>query len=236
MLSSIKILVINLDEEKERWKSVRVQEDRFGLHVIRIPAVQIFDVDESEIKFVTKGVRAVWRSHMNCMKYLCSSKDSHLIIAEDDFDIRNHKLLNRVLSDPDIYKYDVVQLGWVVPGLDTRLSEFYSNVEHTLFRRLFRFIRHFNPESQQLKRLRISRSGKAPDGFIPDNFLPGGQFYLISKSFAQSIQLLNDPQFLATDDMYIALARMRSFKFIRCSRNLVRQKPFPKWGGSRFRL
>jgi len=82
--------------------------------------------------------------------------------------------------------------------------------------------------------LRVSRSGRSPKEYIPDNFLPGGHFYLVSVKFAAAIRGLNNPQFLATDDMYIALAKMRSFLFLRCSKNLVKQKSFPKWEGPRF--
>ena len=234
MLNSLEILVINLERDIERWKSVSRQQLEFGLRITRVPAVTIDDVTEDETRYVTKGVRAVWRSHMRCMNYLLSSESSFIVIAEDDFEIRNSKKLSEVLIDSRIYEFDVVQLGWVVPGLRARFSILYTDLEHKVFRIVHHFLRVFFPKSSHLKRLRVQRSGRAPRGFIPDNFLPGGQFYLISKKFALSIQELNDPQFLATDDAYMALAKMRNFSFIRSKDNLVRQKSFPKWAGPRF--
>ena len=57
---------------------------------------------------------------------------------------------------------------------------------------------------------------------------------MVSRDFASLVLQINEPQFLATDDLYIALAKMRSVRFIRSKKSLARQKPFKKWAGKRF--
>jgi hypothetical protein len=171
---------------------------------------------------------------MKCIRLLLESEFSHAIVAEDDFCIEAPRNLFATLQSKEILSYDVIQLGWITPGLDNKIKRKYSDLEHFFFRTLHKLLVKMNRKSLNLGRLRVRNSGKTPKGFIPDDFQPGGQFYLVSREFAQAILKLNEPQFLATDDLYIALARMRSLKFIRSKKNLVSQKPFKKWSGSRF--
>lgn len=228
------IYVINMSKDVERWISVQKQAIDLELNLNQVVAVESKDVGIEDLEFVTSGVRAVWKSHMKCMSLFLDSNFSHSIIAEDDFRIDSPEQLISTLQCQDILDYDVVQLGWIVPGLDNRLKSEYSNWEHSIFRFIYNILVRFRPKSRILERLRVKNSGHTPKGFVPDDFQPGGHFYLISRRFAHSILKMNEPQFLATDDLYIALARMRSLKFIRTRRSLVSQKPFEKWSGSRF--
>jgi|DEB19_MinimDraft_3_1074340.scaffolds.fasta_scaffold07454_2 hypothetical protein len=228
------IFVINMEKDFDRWESVQDQAREFSFYVERVAAIEARNVPKVELEFVTAGVRAVWKSHMKCMRLLLESEFSHAVIAEDDFCIEKPKLLFSTLKNKEILEYDVIQLGWITPGLDNRIKRKYADLEHLFFRTLYKVLIRAKPKSSNLGRLRVRSSGKTPKGFIPDDFQPGGQFYLISREFAKAILKLNEPQFLAADDLYIALARMRSLKFIRSTKNLVSQKPFKKWSGSRF--
>ena len=228
------VFVINMDKDLNRWASVQDQAKRYGLNIKRVPAVESKDMPENELELVTAGVRAVWKSHMKCMQLLLESEFNHAIVAEDDFSIIASKDLFSALLDKDLLSYDLIQIGWVIPGIDNRIKRKYADIEHFIFRMLHRFLLLSNPKSKHLNRLRVRSAGCAPKGFVSDDFQPGGHFYMVSRKFAHAILKINEPQFLATDDLYIALARMRSRKFIRSKKNFVTQKPFEKWSGSRF--
>ena len=230
----IPIFVINMDKDLHRWESVQEQAQKYNLPLERVGGIESKDIPKSDIEFVTSGVRAVWMSHMKCVKLFLESSSTHAIVAEDDFFIIEPKNLFSTLRNEDLLAFDVVQLGWVTPGLDNIIRRKYSDIEHLLFRNIHKLLTQTNSKSQILNRLRVRSSGNSPKGFVPDDFQPGGHFYLVSRRFAESILKMNEPQFLATDDLYIALARMRSLKFIRSIKNLVVQKPFEKWSGSRF--
>ena len=171
---------------------------------------------------------------MRCMQLLLESRSTHALILEDDFHILKPKDLFASLSRPDVRAYDVIQFGWIVPGLDNRVELVYRKIEDFSFRFIYQFLTRFIPNSNHLFRLRPSAHGKAPRGFIPDNFQPGGHCYMVSRDFASLVLQINEPQFLATDDLYIALAKMRSVRFIRSKKSLAEQKPFKKWAGERF--
>lgn len=234
MISDLPMFAINMDRDVDRWQSVAEQATKFGLRIQRIPAIESQHIPAGELSFVTAGVRAVWKSHMKCMQLLLESSSTHALILEDDFHILKPKDLFLSLSRSDVRAYDVVQLGWVVPGLDNKVELIYKRLESYFFRFIFQFLSRFRPNSNHLIRLRPSAHGRAPRGFIPDNFQPGGHCYMVSRDFASLILQINDPQFLATDDLYIALAKMRSVRFIRSKKNLAGQKPFKKWAGKRF--
>lgn len=234
MSSPFPILVINVSSEVARWRSICNQAISCGLSLQRVEAVESRFVPKEELEFVTPFVRALWKSHIKCLEQFLKSNYSHAIIAEDDFQIKSSKKLISTLQRSDIVAYDVVQLGWITPGLDNFLKRQYSNFEHWIFRIIYIVISKCRPSSTTLKRLRVKHSGLAPKGFVPDDFQPGTHFYLVSREFALAALKLNNPQFLAADDMYMALARMRSFKFIRVRKCLVSQEPIVKRKERRF--
>lgn len=235
MAFNLPIFAINMDKDLERWQSVTEQAIKFGLKIERVPAVESQSIPTSELSFVTAGVRAVWKSHLKCMQLLLESSSTHALILEDDFQILKPKHLVAFASRSDVLAYDVIQLGWIVPGLDNRIELIYEKIEDCFFRFIHNLLSIFRPKSQHLMRLRPSTHGKAPREFIPDSFQPGGHCYVVSRTFASLVLQINEPQFLATDDLYIALAKMRSVRFIRSKINIAGQKPFKKWAGKRFK-
>lgn len=225
-----------MKQDVDRWQSVEEQISKFSLKVERVPAFESRDVLSNELEFVTSGVHAVWKSHMKCMQLLLQSSSTHALILEDDFKILKPKQLFSSLLRSEVRAYDVIQLGWIVPGIDNRIDLVFKQLEHFIFRSTFRLLKTLKVGPKQVSRLRPRAHGNAPKGFIPDNFQPGGHCYMVSRKFASSILKMNDPQFLAVDDLYIALAKMRTLKFIRSKRNLASQRPFQKWQGQRFKI
>ena len=235
MEKNFPILVINLDSQEDRWKSCVQQAEKYGLSLTRIPAVTPDKLPFDSIHYVADGVRAVWQSHLACFRFLESTGARYALILEDDYKIRDAKKLSYYLNDPKVLQYDLVQFGFLKPGVDTRVKVLIANVET----RLFKLLSYFSQlpiisNSKLPQRLRVRESKDLPQGFTADDFQPGAHCYLISRNLAKVVPELNDPQFLSIDDFFTAFSQMRSYKFIRVRRSLVDQAPFAKWQGDRF--
>lgn len=229
------ILVINLDSAQDRWKSCIQQAENYGLNLTRIPAVTPNKLPFNSTHYVADGVRAVWQSHLECFRFLESTGARYALILEDDFWILNAKKLGNYLNNPKVLEYDLVQFGFLKPGIDTRVKVFIANVETRVFK-LLSFLSQFPiiSSSNFPQRLRVRESKDLPQGFTADDFQPGAHCYLISRDLARVVPELNNPQFLSIDDFFTAFSQMRSYKFIRVRRSLVDQAPFAKWQGDRF--
>lgn len=231
----IPCLVINMDSQIDRWQSCLLQGDKFGLNLTRISAVTPSLLANASQHYVTDGVRAVWGSHLQCMYYLLNTSFEHALIMEDDFKILNFKKLESYLQNPRVLTYDLVQFGYLKPGLDTRVKIFIANMET----RIFRFISLISGfpilSSRKFRaRLRVREAKELPWGFTADDFQPGAHCYLVSREMAKAVIKLNNPQFLCIDDFFTAFSQMRSFKTMRSRKSLVAQAPFAKWEGDRF--
>jgi len=233
--SGLEILVINLDSEADRWKSCENQAHSFGLKLTRVPAITPSSLSHLSQDYVAEGVRAVWGSHMQCLRHLLNSNARHILIMEDDFKILNIEKLNSHLRDSRTLGYDLVQFGFLKPGFDTRIKIIIANVESSTFK-FIGFLSKFPFSSLQnlQKRLRVVEARHLPRGFIAGDFQPGAHCYLISRELAKATLELNNPQFLSIDDFFTAFSQMRSFKFMRVRKSLVAQAPFAKWEGNRF--
>ncbi len=166
---------------------------------------------------------------------MLNSEHNHCVVLEDDFHIKNLSSLTKLVQNLNFDEWDMIQLGYVTPGIDDRIRQLVTNTESTIFKIIYRFCQFLPYSSKTIaNRLRVLEAGIEPKGFVANDFQPGGHCYVISKRLAAAVLLLNKPMFLATDDFYMALSRMRSFKIIRVRKSQVSQLPFAKWSGSRF--
>ena len=225
--------LINLDREVERLNSSIKESCGLVCELIRVPAIDLHSLPDNPKLFVSAGVRAAWLSHMQCLKIFLESEHSFALILEDDFSIRNADVFNNEVTRVMESSPDIVQFGFLMPGIDIRIKILISNVEESFFR-VFSFIsRSLNLNSRT--RLRISRLAGVPSGYVIDDFQPGAHCYLISRKAAGIILELNEPQFLSIDDFFTAFTRMRSLRFLRIKKSISGQKPFAPWKGDRFR-
>jgi GR25 family glycosyltransferase involved in LPS biosynthesis len=231
----IPIFVINLNRQPERLLSVERELAEVGLEFTRFPAIDLKSLKRSGDELVTAGVQACWESHIEVSKKIVSSNFTHALILEDDIEIRKKKLLINFLHEFDFREFDLVQIGYLTPGVVNKLSRNIRNLEF-LFFKLLAFSAQESPlvKSRFGKRLRVDRASRCPVRFIPDDFLPGTHAYLISLDLAKKIALLNSPQFLSADDFFSALAKMRSFRMIRTRRSWINQKKMKGIGRDRF--
>jgi hypothetical protein len=169
------------------------------------------------------------------MRYFLNTNFEHAIILEDDFKILNFKNLSNSLQNPKVLQYDLVQFGFLKPGLDTRVKIFVANMETLIFRFISLISSFPVLSSRNLhRRLRVKEAQEMPWGFTADDFQPGAHCYLVSREMAEAVLKLNNPQFLCIDDFFTAFSQMRSFKAMRSRKSLVGQAPFTKWEGDRF--
>lgn len=234
MNTPIHLYVINLDRDVDRWNSVLNESSHSFLETHRVKAIDAQDLPSQD--FVAPGVHAAWLSHIKAMNTFLESGLDFAIIAEDDFHIKKPSVLLSYIQTLSNLEWDMIQFGFLKPGIDTRIKLFVAHVDSVFFN--FLGILSQVPGLTNRKfssRMRVRQSLATPRGFVIDDCQPGAHFYLVSRSFCQSISKLNDPQFLSIDDFYTALSRMRTFRMLRVKRNLVIQKQFSAWDGPRFK-
>jgi hypothetical protein len=234
MNTPVQLYVINLDRDVNRWESV-VKESAYGfLQTHRVQAIDARDLPVQD--FVSSGVRAAWLSHIKAMATFLESDSDFALIAEDDFHIIKPAVLISCIKALSNLDWDMVQFGFLKPGIDTRIKIFISHTENAFFNCLGVLSQIPGLTGRKFSsRMRVRQSLTTPRGFVIDDCQPGAHFYLVRKSFCKSISNLNDPQFLSIDDFYTALSKMRTFKMLRIKKNLVTQKPFSAWAGHRFK-
>jgi GR25 family glycosyltransferase involved in LPS biosynthesis len=227
------LYVINLESEKIRWDSSKDEAMRLGLQVQRIDAVNANFIEKPG--YVSLGVAAAWNSHIKALQIFLESDAQYGLIAEDDFQVENEKKFRAILRDELFLKMDLVQLGFLKPGIDTRIKVFVGNIDRTVFQILGK-ISLLKPFSKFAfgKRMRVKESHSIPHGFVADDCQPGAHLYIVSRNFATEVIRMNNPQFLSIDDFYCALSKMRTFKMIRPKQSIAGQKPLQAWEGARF--
>jgi hypothetical protein len=234
MNAPVQLFVINLDRDIDRWESVLKESSYSFLETHRIKAIDAHDLPSQD--FVSAGVHAAWLSHIKAMNTFLESGSDFALIAEDDFHINDPSALISFIKTLSNLDWDMVQFGFLKPGVDTRIKIFIAHAENVLFNCLGILSQIPGLTSREFSsRMRVKQSLTTPRGFVIDDCQPGAHFYLVRKSFCQSISNLNDPQFLSIDDFYTALSKMRTFKMLRIKKNLVTQKPFSAWAGPRFK-
>lgn len=224
--------LINLDRETTRLESALFEASLLEIDLFRISAVDRQNLNQGEPCLVTDGVKAAWLSHMLCLETFLKTKSEFALILEDDFSVKNVNTFNKELSLLLQLSPDIVQFGFLTPGIDTRIKILISNFENTFFRILGSALKVLNHDFQN--RLRVRRLLDVPNGYVVDDFQPGAHCYLVSRKAATIILQLNKPQYLSIDDFFTGLARMRSLKFLRRRRSISGQKPFVPWQGDRF--
>ena len=230
----MKIYVINLDAETERWNSSQIELSRLDLQAVRFSAVNKDQIQVPVGTLVTSGVKACWESHRSVFREFLSSGEDYALILEDDFSITRLNRLKQVIREEEYVGFDVVQIGFLTPGIHRKFDQVYKNLEAIVFWTFSRLVKNlFKKDSAMRQRLRVHIAEKTSWGFVPDDFLPGTHTYVISRKAAELALLLNNPQFLSADDFFTAWSKMRSVKFVRPLFTITSQKEFRGFDGPR---
>jgi hypothetical protein len=231
----VKVYVINLDRDTDRWNSAQNELSRLGIHGDRCSAIDKDRMSDGEQTFVTNGVLACWQSHRKVFQQFLNSGEEFALVLEDDFQVRDVKKFKRLLAMVEQTHLDVLQIGFITPGIHRKIDHIFKNIEAVMFWCLSRALRLIlSSNSPSLNRLRIRSALQIPFGFVQDDFLPGTHTYLISRRAAEMALGMNSPQFLSADDFFTAWAKMRSIAFVRPLRTTSTQKNFQKFSGPRF--
>ena len=230
---SFEILVISLDTDATRREACVLQLS--GYEYRFVSAIDGRNLEDTHQGLLTAPVEAIWKSHNLALRHFLTTHSRYCLVLEDDFfieDRRNFDDLVKKLLQED---FDLVQIGWLTTGLDVALLKTYEASLYFAIRTLNR-MSGLSPRFTEIleKRLRPRRAAEVPEFAIPDSFLPGAHAYLVSRNLAETVLTLNDPAFLATDDFYVALSKMRSFNVYRTRRSFVSQQGESSAGKDRF--
>ena len=232
-LKSCEVLIISLDTVS--WRREECKSQLVGWRFKFISAIDGRNNRNSDSGLVTAPVEAIWRSHNLALRKFLESDSRYCLILEDDFAIKNQKKFENLLIELLDENFDLAQVGWLTTGLDIVLVRFYEAFIYTIFRKLGRFSRFSGKISKVFEeKLRPRRCIQVPHYSIPDSFFPGAHAYVVSRNFAETVLTLNNPVFLATDDFYIAISKMRSFNIFRTRNSFVSQKGYSSVGKNRF--
>ena len=215
----IGIFLINLDDRNDRLDSSTKQLNKVGLEFTRVSALPSKDVEESI--FLTDSVLACWKSHLKTYSILVESDLEYALILEDDFLLKNPKKFSKFLTSLETERYDLLQIGFILPGIFNRLRWIFEELEKVIFYSIGSVSRIIGLRSLS-QRLRIAEANSASLRYTQSSFLPGTHAYLINRKMAAALTSLDSPQFSA-DEFFIALSKMRSFRMARFWRSLINQ-------------
>jgi GR25 family glycosyltransferase involved in LPS biosynthesis len=215
----IGVFLINLDDRKDRLDSSVQQLSKIELQFTRVSAVSAKDVEKST--FLTEPVVACWKSHIKTYRILVESDVDYALVLEDDFLVKNPRKFSKLLRNLDLEKYDLLQLGFLLPGIFNRIRWIFEELEKLIFYSLGFVSKNFRINSLS-QRLRIAEARNTSIRFTQSSFLPGTHAYLINREMASALILLDSPQFSA-DEFFTALSKMRSFRMVRFWRSLITQ-------------
>lgn len=213
------IFLINLDDRTDRLESSTKQLKAMGLQSTRISAVSFTEVEGS--MFLTPPVLACWKSHLKTYSALIASDFDYALVLEDDFLIIKPKRFSRLLQSRQIEKHDLMQIGFLLPGMFNRLRWCFEELEKIVFYTFGHFSKTIGLKSF-LPRLRIAEANYSSLRYTQSSFLPGTHAYLINKKMAAALIQL-DSSHLSADEFFIALSKMRSFRMARVWRSLITQ-------------
>ena len=219
----IQAYVINLESRPDRWSQVVEQSDLLNLKITRIPGLPSSDFDGEFSLTVTAPVKACWEAHRLAAREFLDTNDSHALILEDDF------LLSKSFSHLHFelalkHKFDFVQIGFLKTSPFVASSILFFNFTDTLLR-VFGILKEIPFLKRFLKnKLLILERLNIPSFFVMNDIRPGAHAYVISRKFAEHMLLMNDPTYLSTDALYIALGPMRTFKMGRLRKSVITQR------------
>jgi GR25 family glycosyltransferase involved in LPS biosynthesis len=211
--------LINLDSRPDRLETSTKQLKNLGLFFQRISAIDGKNIHGNS--FLTSNVLACWQSHLLAYETFLGSGARYALILEDDFEICKPSKFEKNLRKWSSVEYDLVQIGFLVPGFYNKFKYIFEEIEKTFFNFLSKFFALIKLHSLS-SRLRISEASTTPIWMTASSFLPGTHAYLISRSLAESI-VMEGASNLSADEYFIALSKMRSFKIGRLWKSHVEQ-------------
>ena len=235
-MESLGVYVINLQSRPDRLESISAALKSRGMAFDRIEACT---PGPEKSEFLALGVLATFNSHVKALKTFLDSGKEFALILEDDAEFIERFSLVSVIEhlNNDI---GFIQLGFLKSNLVDNFEVFYFNLRRTFICRTFQIIEKLVPKFVEVlnlkSRLVISEHSFVPDSWIASNIQAGGHAYIVNRTFASGIIQIGEKPFLAIDDLYMALGRMRTFSMYRLKSSQVGQGNFGNDVANRFKM
>ena len=223
-MSEFQTLVINLATRKDRHAAMKLRLSDLEIEHIFVKAVKISDLSSASELLITPTAEAVWMSHLNCLR-IATSSTVPVLIFEDDavpkLNKQNISDLARIMLQEDL---DFIQIGFLTHNFPEAFSIHLRNFYNTFTRnRRFSFLfQKFGFKEVARASAQIWRS-RLPNDFVVNDLRYGAHCYLVNPKFANRVIRTNNPPFLAADDFYVALSKMKTFKMVRLKKSKCSQ-------------
>jgi len=215
-------LLINLERRKDRLESAVNSAQECGLDFERIDAIDSLNCIPDPESLVTLDVYACWQSHLKSYRTFLQSNHNYCLILEDDFMVKNRRSLGYLLEKREWENYDLLQVGFILPGFLNKINYVYSNFENIFFR-IFGKVANAMKIHAITSKMRINDALSSKKNIITNQFFPGTHAYIISRSMAEKILYIKGSQIYSADLFYMSLAQMRSFKIARLKKSIFGQ-------------
>ena len=221
---ALKVLVINLESAVDRFQTISKHLSSLEIDYEIVLATRPSEFTLQEDYGITSTAVAVWQSHVACFKIISDSNIPHLVL-EDDAELRVSKEeILEFCRDMEENELDMIQIGFLSLNIIDRTSIITRNIynwfiRNSLFARVFESIgfKEVSRAKEQNWRLRL------PAKYIVNDIKYGAHAYLISPKLSRVFLKLNSPTFLSTDDFFVSLSKMKSFRLARLKTSLVKQ-------------
>ena len=227
----MKIYLINLDSRIDRLTSATAKAIKFNFDFNRISAIDSVGFSN---KYVTSQVGACFESHRLAWQNLVKSGKSIGLILEDDFDFKSVSLVD-IENFFQSEQLDFLQLGFLKTGFRDRAHLVFTNIKHSLLY-IIKFSASLLMIQSIIDRILIREVILGYPELVPSDIRAGAHAYVIRNEMAAELIKLNDPVFLAADDFFMALGRMRSFRMHRFLGSRCGQIPSPTSIPNRFKI
>jgi|688.fasta_scaffold177357_2 GR25 family glycosyltransferase involved in LPS biosynthesis len=215
-------LLINLERRRDRLESALNSAQKNGLSFKRIEAIDSLNCILEPENLVTPDVYACWQSHLKCYRAFLQTNHNYCLILEDDFVVKNRKSLETLLEKRAWENYDLLQVGFILPGFLNKITYMYLNIENKFFRIIGKISSAIKISSVGDK-MRIHDALTSEKNIVTNQFFPGTHAYIISRPMAQKILSIKGAQIYSADLFYISLAQMRTFSIARLKKSIFGQ-------------
>jgi GR25 family glycosyltransferase involved in LPS biosynthesis len=214
--------VINIDSSEERFTHFSRLNAEYGREVQRISAVTPKNTDLSQAIYVSQSVAACWESHLKLLRLFLQSDNDFAFVQEDDSILKKFESSHYV----DFMKknsIDFLQVGFLYGTIGRKIEILGKNLLHISLLIVKVIFSRLQPSSNINKKVLVREIFTNHANLVPADVRAGTHAYLISRHFAEHVIRMNKPIFLAADDYFMAMSRMRSFAMYRLFKSKARQ-------------
>ena len=229
--------VINLDTERDRWIDSISQEEKLGIKIYRVSAINNQTFSHKVTKYLDNTIAAICESHLKAVRLFLKSDEDFCMILEDDFRL-NRNYSRNIFFKISIEEFDFLQVGFLKMGLKQRFDVLYFNLLDLGLKAAFQVGRLLPHKYKDfiLRKLFVREQEGVHKGLVLNDIRPGAHCYIVSRRFAQAMLEINRPPFLSVDNLYMSLGPLKTFRMARFRRSLVGQSDRMSSVVNRFKL